>query len=98
MKLRINFALSCRDLAPQAWAVNVDGSLLRVMALKASAHLKDIIVGNPQRVIDKMLYEHELFGKERFPARMSKGFIPHKQMMRSVEIFWMAAPGAKKPG
>jgi len=56
-----------------------------------------LLVGSPQQVIDKILYEHELFGQERFLAQMSVGSIPHKQMMRSIELFGtVVAPAVKK--
>jgi probable LLM family oxidoreductase len=46
-----------------------------------------LLVGSPQEVIDKILYEHELFQNTRFLAQMSVGSIPHKQMMHSIELF-----------
>jgi probable LLM family oxidoreductase len=36
-----------------------------------------LLVGSPQEVIDKILYEHELFGNNRFLAQMSVGTMPH---------------------
>lgn len=56
-----------------------------------------LLVGSPQQVIDKILYEHELFGHTRFLAQMSVGTMPHKQMMRSIELFGtIVAPEVKK--
>ena len=45
-----------------------------------------LLVGSPQEVIDKILYEHELFGHERFLAQMSVGPMPHAKVMRSIEL------------
>jgi probable LLM family oxidoreductase len=45
-----------------------------------------LLVGSPQQVVDKILYEHELFGHTRFLAQMSIGALPHKQAMRSIEL------------
>jgi probable LLM family oxidoreductase len=45
-----------------------------------------LLVGSPQEVIDKILYEHELFGHSRFLAQMSVGATPHKQLLRSIEL------------
>jgi probable LLM family oxidoreductase len=45
-----------------------------------------LLVGNPQEVIDKVLYEHELFGNERFLAQMTVGAVPHDKVMRSIEL------------
>lgn len=56
-----------------------------------------LLVGSPQQVIDKILYEHELFGHTRFLAQMSVGTMPHRQMMRSVELFGtVVAPAVRK--
>jgi probable LLM family oxidoreductase len=56
-----------------------------------------LLVGSPQQVIDKILYEHELFGHTRFLAQMSVGSLPHSQMMRSIELFGsVVAPAVRK--
>jgi alkanesulfonate monooxygenase SsuD/methylene tetrahydromethanopterin reductase-like flavin-dependent oxidoreductase (luciferase family) len=46
-----------------------------------------LLVGSPQEVTDKILYEFELFGNTRFLAQMSVGTLPHHQMMRSIELY-----------
>jgi alkanesulfonate monooxygenase SsuD/methylene tetrahydromethanopterin reductase-like flavin-dependent oxidoreductase (luciferase family) len=46
-----------------------------------------LIVGSPQQVIDKILYEHELFGNTRFLAQMSLGNMPHHLILKSMELF-----------
>jgi alkanesulfonate monooxygenase SsuD/methylene tetrahydromethanopterin reductase-like flavin-dependent oxidoreductase (luciferase family) len=46
-----------------------------------------LMVGSPQQVIDKILYEYELFGNSRFLAQMSVGRLPHQKMMKSIELF-----------
>ncbi|MES2647146.1 MAG: LLM class flavin-dependent oxidoreductase [Bacteroidota bacterium] len=45
-----------------------------------------LLVGSPQQVIDKILYEYELFGNTRFMAQMSIGAVPHNLVMRSIEL------------
>nr|WKN36083.1 LLM class flavin-dependent oxidoreductase [Tunicatimonas sp. TK19036] len=45
------------------------------------------VVGSPQEVIDKILFQHEIFGHDRFLLQMSVGSIPHSKMMRSLELF-----------
>lgn len=45
-----------------------------------------LLVGSPQQVIDKILYEHELFGHTRFLAQMTIGALPHKLALRSIEL------------
>jgi probable LLM family oxidoreductase len=56
-----------------------------------------LMVGSPQQVIDKILYEHELFGHSRFMAQMTVGSVPHDKVMRSVELFGnVVAPAVRK--
>lgn len=46
-----------------------------------------LLVGSPQEVIDKLLYEHELFGMTRFLAQIGVGPMPHDQIMKAIELF-----------
>ena len=46
-----------------------------------------LLVGSPQQVIDKILYEKELFGLTRFLLHVSVGTMPHTQIMHSIELF-----------
>jgi probable LLM family oxidoreductase len=46
-----------------------------------------LMVGSVQQVIDKILYEHELFGNTRFLAQASIGNVPHHLTMKSIELF-----------
>ncbi len=56
-----------------------------------------LVVGSVQEVIDKILYEHSLFGNTRFLAQMSVGIVPHKQILRSIELFGtQVAPAVRK--
>lgn len=56
-----------------------------------------LLVGSPQQVIDKILYEYELFKNTRFLAQMSVGTMPHDKLMRSIELFGtVVAPAVKK--
>ena len=45
-----------------------------------------LFVGDPQQVIDKILWEHELFGHQRFLMQMSVGTMSHDRIMRSIEL------------
>lgn len=45
-----------------------------------------LLVGDPQEVIEKILFEHELFGHQRFLLQMSVGTMPHDKIMRSIEL------------
>lgn len=55
------------------------------------------VVGSPQQVIDKILYQYEIFGHDRFLIQMSVGSIPHKKLLRSIELFATeVAPAVRK--
>lgn len=57
-------------------------------AFEASRRLDGAnLVGDPQELIDKILYQHELFGHRRFLLQMSVGTMPHDQIMRSIELY-----------
>jgi probable LLM family oxidoreductase len=45
------------------------------------------LVGSPQEVAEKILWQHEIFGHERTLLQFSVGPMPHAQIMRSIELF-----------
>ena len=56
-----------------------------------------LLVGDPQEVIDKILFEHGLFGNTRFLMQMSVGTMPHERIMRSIELLGtVVAPAVRK--
>ena len=56
-----------------------------------------LLVGSPQEVIDKIIYEHEIFGNQRFSAQMTVGPMPHDKVMRSIELFGtVVAPAVRE--
>ena len=46
-----------------------------------------IFVGSPQQIIDKILYERELFGHQRFLAQIDIGGLPFAEVARAIELF-----------
>ena len=46
-----------------------------------------LLVGSSGEVVEKILYEHELFGNERFMAQISVGTLPHDKVMGAIELF-----------
>lgn len=55
------------------------------------------MLGSPQQVIDKILFEHELFGMTRFLVQFSVGTLPHATVMRSIELYGtVVAPAVRK--
>ena len=56
-----------------------------------------LVVGSPQDVIEKILYQHELFGHQRFLAQISVGTLPHEQVLHAIELFATeVAPAVRK--
>lgn len=56
-----------------------------------------LMVGSVQEVTEKILYEHELFGNTRFLAQASVGNVPHKLILKSIELFGtQVVPAVKK--
>ena len=56
-----------------------------------------LLVGSPQQVIDKILYEHELFNHTRFLAQIGVGTMPHDKLLRAIELFGtVVAPAVRK--
>ena len=46
-----------------------------------------LAVGGVHEVAEKILYEHELFGHQRYLAHMSLGTVQHADVLRSIERF-----------
>jgi probable LLM family oxidoreductase len=46
-----------------------------------------LAVGSPEEVAEKILFEHELFGNDRYIGQMSVGAVAHQDVMRSIELF-----------
>jgi probable LLM family oxidoreductase len=46
-----------------------------------------LLIGSPQEVIDKILFEHELFGNTRFLIQLSVGTMPHDKLLRAIDLF-----------
>jgi probable LLM family oxidoreductase len=46
-----------------------------------------LAVGSPEQVAEKLLYEHELFGHDRYLAHISLGAVEHRDVMRAIELF-----------
>lgn len=64
----------------------------------ASIHLEGAnVVGSPQDVIEKILYQHEIFGHNRFLIQMSVGSVSHEKLLKSIELFaTVVAPEVRK--
>jgi probable LLM family oxidoreductase len=45
-----------------------------------------LFVGTPQQVIDKILYQYELFRHQRFLIQLTVGPMPHAAVLRAIEL------------
>lgn len=43
-------------------------------------------VGNPDEIVDKILFQHGIFGHQRLLLQLGVGTIDHKKMLRAVEL------------
>ncbi|MDQ0089043.1 alkanesulfonate monooxygenase SsuD/methylene tetrahydromethanopterin reductase-like flavin-dependent oxidoreductase (luciferase family) [Paenibacillus anaericanus] len=45
-----------------------------------------LMVGSPQQIIEKMLYQHELYGHQRFMAQIDFGGVPFDKIAKNIEL------------
>lgn len=45
-----------------------------------------INVGSPQQIIEKILYQHEQFGHQRYIAQIDFGGVPFDRLMKNIEL------------
>ena len=43
-------------------------------------------VGTPDEVVEKILWQHEIFGHDRFLIQLTIGSIPHERTLRAIEL------------
>jgi probable LLM family oxidoreductase len=46
-----------------------------------------LFVGSPQQIVDKIMYERELFGHQRFLAQIDVGGLPFAKVAQVIELF-----------
>ena len=46
-----------------------------------------LVLGDPEAVAEKILFERSLFGHDRMLLQFSVGTVPHAEMMKSIELF-----------
>lgn len=57
-------------------------------AFDASRSLRGAnFVGSPAEIVEKILFQHEIFGHDRFLVQFTVGTMPHDLVMRSIELF-----------
>jgi probable LLM family oxidoreductase len=45
-----------------------------------------LFVGSVQEVVEKVLFQREIFGHDRFLMQISIGMLPHRKVMRAIEL------------
>lgn len=56
-----------------------------------------LLIGSPDEVVEKILFEHELFGHPRMLLQLSVGPTPHAQIMHAIELYGTrVAPAVRK--
>jgi alkanesulfonate monooxygenase SsuD/methylene tetrahydromethanopterin reductase-like flavin-dependent oxidoreductase (luciferase family) len=57
-------------------------------AFEASRTLRGAnLVGSPEEVAEKILFQHDIFRHDRFLLQVSVGTMPHDRVMRAIELF-----------
>ncbi len=46
-----------------------------------------LFVGGPAEIVEKILFQHSLFGHDRFLLQLSVGTMPHDRLLRAIELF-----------
>ena len=44
-------------------------------------------IGSPAQVVEKILFQHDVFNHDRTLLQFSVGSMPHRELMRSIELF-----------
>ena len=47
----------------------------------------NLFLGDPERVAEKIVAAHKVFGNDRFLLQMAIGLMPHDQIMRGIELY-----------
>jgi probable LLM family oxidoreductase len=65
---------------------------------EASADLRGAnFLGSPEQVIDKILFQHEIFGHDRFMLQITVGSMPHQKVLRAIELLGtVVAPAVRR--
>ena len=65
----------------RGWSPMTRGQFDQLRSLRGA-----LVVGSAQEVVEKILFQHELFGHQRFMAQVSVGHLPHTKAMRAIEL------------
>jgi alkanesulfonate monooxygenase SsuD/methylene tetrahydromethanopterin reductase-like flavin-dependent oxidoreductase (luciferase family) len=45
-----------------------------------------LVLGSPEQVAEKILYQHELFAHDRHLMHLTVGTMPHADVLRAIEL------------
>ena len=45
-----------------------------------------LVVGSPEEVAEKIVFQHRIFGHDRFLGQMSVGHVEHREVLRAIEL------------
>jgi probable LLM family oxidoreductase len=61
---------------------------LTVRDLQEASGLRGaLFLGSPAQIAEKILFQHEIFGHQRFLLQLSVGTLPHRDVLRAIELF-----------
>lgn len=76
----------------RGWPPTTEAHLAREADLRGA-----LMLGSPDEIVEKILYQHELFRHERFMLQLTVGPIPHHKVMRAIELLGTkVAPAVRK--
>jgi len=54
-------------------------------------------VGSPDQIVEKILFQHSIFGHDRFLLQLTVGSLPHDKVLRAIELLGTkVAPAVRK--
>lgn len=53
---------------------------------QATDYRDALMVGSPQQIIEKILYQYELYGHQRFMAQIDFGGVPFDKIAQNIEL------------
>lgn len=53
---------------------------------QATDYRDALMIGSPQQIIEKMLYQYELYGHQRFMAQIDFGGVPYDKVAKNIEL------------
>ncbi|GCE06073.1 LLM class flavin-dependent oxidoreductase [Dictyobacter aurantiacus] len=63
------------------------GKMIRNQYDAASSLHGALLVGSPEEVTEKILFQHKIFGHQRLLMQTSVGALPHNKVMHAIELF-----------